>query len=311
VADLGADPHGIAVTPRHFAEQLDVLRHHHTTLALTTLGHALERGTLPRRGAVITFDDGYADNLTAAAPLLERADLPATVFVTTGFVGQHGECWWDTLERVLLEPGRLPGRLALAIDGTTCQWSLGPGADYSQDDYARHRGWTWRQGQPPTVRHRMFRELFEGLQPLEEAVRQPVIRDLREWAGTPETARPTHRTLTVEELVRLNAHPLIELGAHSVSHPVFRQASPARQREEIEESRSFLERTVGAPITSFAYPYGDPGGAASLVADAGFALACTTEAGLVFHGHDRFTLPRLFVGDWDGDEFARELGRWT
>jgi len=311
VADLEADPHGIAVTPRHFSEQLDVLRCHYTPLALTALGEALERGTLPRRGAVITFDDGYADNLTTAAPLLERADLPATIFVTTGYMGQHGECWWDTLERVLLEPGRLPDTVALRIDGTTFQRSLGPDADYTQEDHARHRGWTWRQGKPPTVRHQLFRELFEALQPLEEEVRRPVIQKLRKWAGMPEAARPTHRTLTIDELVRLNAHPLIELGAHSVSHPIFRRLSTARQREEIEGSRSFLERTVGAPIASFAYPYGDPGSAASLVADAGFALACTTEPGLVFRGHDRFALPRLYVGDWDGDEFARQLGRWT
>jgi len=311
VADLESDPHAIAVSPRHFGEQLEVLRRDYAPLGLTDLVHTLARGSLPRRGVVVTFDDGYADNLTTALPLLEQYEVPATVFVTTGYVGQSREFWWDTLERVLLLPGRLPSRLDLAIDGHTRTWSLGAGATYGQEDFERHRDWNWRLGQEPTVRHQLFGELFRRLQPLEEEVRRPVIHELQAWAGTPADERPSHRVLTAEEIVHLHASPLVEIGAHSATHPLFSRLPPARRTEEIEASKAFLEDTVGAPIPSFAYPYGDEAESAQLVAAAAFESACTTASDLVFGDHDPYRLPRLYVGNWDGDVFARHLRRWT
>lgn len=312
VTDLVSDPHATAVTPAHFDEHLDVVRTAFVPMTLQALVRAL-RDDLPlrRRAVVVTFDDGYADNLTTARPCLERYDVPATMFVTTGYVDQSRELWWDALERVLLRPGLLPDRLELCIAGAVCTWSLDPNVSYSEEDFERHRGWNWRRGKPPTMRHRLFRELFRKLQPLEEDVRRPIVRQLLAWANAPVDVRSSHRTLTTEEIVRLHASPLVEIGAHSVTHPVFARLSHTRRAEEIRASRAFLEERLGAPVTSFAYPYGNDAGSGPLVATAGFECACTTVADLVFRRQDPYRLPRLYVGDWDGDEFARQLGRWT
>ena len=75
---------------------------------------------------MVTFDDGYADNLWNAKPLLERYDVPAAVFVTTGYAGQDREFWWDELETLLLErAGRCRKRCTLNINGRHPSMAVG------------------------------------------------------------------------------------------------------------------------------------------------------------------------------------------
>src|SRR5215831_16190313 len=107
VAAIDSDPWSLCITPERFSEHLEVLRE---CMPIT-----LEQADLSGRyGAkrprvVVTFDDGYADNLYAAKPLLERFDIPATVFVVTGYVGQDREFWWDELEKIIFGSETLPG----------------------------------------------------------------------------------------------------------------------------------------------------------------------------------------------------------
>ena len=111
------DPWQLAVTPSHFAEHLEVIRRHGRPLAVRDLTRALADGRTPRRAIVVTFDDGYADNLHHALPLLERHDVPATMFIAAGCVGRLDGFWWDQLERLILTPGDLPPTLRLEIRG--------------------------------------------------------------------------------------------------------------------------------------------------------------------------------------------------
>src|SRR5262245_38128283 len=102
IADVPLAPWSMCVAPEHFAAHLLMLRQYAIPMSLNQLAHAYHAGNLPQRAVAITFDDGYADNLHHAKPLLERYGIPATVFVTTGYVGSTREFWWDELERVLL-----------------------------------------------------------------------------------------------------------------------------------------------------------------------------------------------------------------
>src|SRR5262245_40503041 len=203
VVALDPDPLPIGVSPQNFAEHLAVIRRFYRPLHLQGLVFCLEEGKLPERTVVLTFDDGYADNLYQAKPLLERYGVPATVFVTTGAMGQQQEFWWDELDRLLLQPGELPGKLHLAIGGEAYQWELGEGAHYSQAAYQRHRSWNTLRPENPTSRHELYRSLHRLLYRFGEAERQCALEQLRIWAGTRGECRQSHRTLSPNEVVDL------------------------------------------------------------------------------------------------------------
>ena len=128
VASPPSDPQLLAVPPSRFEEQLAALRAHFDPASLSGLAEALESGRRPA-GVVLTFDDGYGDNLHEALPLLERYDWPATVFVTTGYVGGAREFWWDELERILLVPSQLPDTLSLTVSGRRRTWDTRVSSD--------------------------------------------------------------------------------------------------------------------------------------------------------------------------------------
>lgn len=196
VAEVGLDPWSLCVTPQHFAEHLEVLQKHTRPMQLQQLTQALQDGKRLHQSAIITFDDGYADNLYNAKPLLERYNIPATVFVTTGGVGHEREFWWDELERLLLQPSVLPKTLHLSINGRNYQWELGEAAYYSEDAYQCHRCWHVDEEQDdPSPRHFLYRSLWQLLHPMLEGERLMVLDELLTWAGAEPVCRPTHRSL--------------------------------------------------------------------------------------------------------------------
>jgi peptidoglycan/xylan/chitin deacetylase (PgdA/CDA1 family) len=259
----------------------------------------------------VTFDDGYADNLYNAKPLLERHGVPATVFVTTGYLDRAEEFWWDELERLLLRPGRLPDTLRLRVNGRAFRWELGEAACCSAGAYRRQRGWNVLEGDEPGPRQSCFRLLCRLLRPLPEGQRRRVLGRLRAWAGAGRAGRPTHRPLTSQEVLGLAEGGLVEVGAHTVTHPVLAARPAAEQRAEIRRSKARLEEILARPVVTFAYPYGSredyTADTVAGVREAGFLCACSNFAGLAAADTGRFQLPRVMVMDWDGEAFARRL----
>jgi peptidoglycan/xylan/chitin deacetylase (PgdA/CDA1 family) len=313
VGEVGSDPWSLCVTPEHFAEHLEVMREFGCALGLPRLAKALRERKPLRRAIVVTFDDGYADNLYNAKPLLERYDIPATIFITTGCIGQEGEFWWDELDKLLLQPGTLPQTFHLSRDGDSCQWELGDAADYSEDEHRRYLKWTTYlvEKNDPTPRHRLYRSLYRLLRPLPEFERRKLLDELHTWAAADPKARPTHRVLSPDELLLLGEGRLMEVGAHTATHPALSALPIAMQRDEIYRSRVRLEEILGFPVTSFAYPYGSAYSkeTLTLVREAGFTCACSTLLDAVWRRTDPFQLPRVIVEDCDGETLARFI-RW-
>jgi len=312
VAELATDPQLLAVSPERFARQMEYLSKHCTVIRLRDL--AEPNGFEADRCVAVTFDDGYADNFVTAAPILRRYQVPATVFVTSGYVGTEREFWWDELERVLLQPSTLPSRLHLEVNGWVYERAFHESSRYSQEDYVRHQKWTVLDKTAPTVRHAVYRDLCKELRPLSDGARSAVLEQLRVWSGAEPGARQTHQCLSISQVKNLASEGLIEVGAHSVSHPVLSTLSINDQRAEICGSRDRLSTWIARPIGVFAYPYGTKGdytsATAAIVREAGFSLACANFTDVVMKREDLFQLPRVIVRDWDQDRFADALEHW-
>src|SRR5437773_7886298 len=308
------DPYLLGVTSQHSSEHLQTLRKYGQPMQLQQLVGVLRDGSLPRQAIIVTFDDGYADNLYHARPLLERYDIPATVFVTAGYIEQEREFWWDELERLLLQPGTLPEKLHVNVDGSSYEWNLGEVARYRQEEYEHHRHWNYGKDDKPTLRHHIFLSLYRLLRFLPEGKRQKVLKELEVWAGTKPTVRRTHRALLRDEVIHLVDGKLIEVGCHTMTHPILSSLPQLDQWNEIQGSKKHLEKLLERPVSSFAYPHGSRSDytpeTVAIVREAGFTCACSNSADIICRSSDPFELPRMQVEDWDSDELDRRLKEW-
>jgi peptidoglycan/xylan/chitin deacetylase (PgdA/CDA1 family) len=246
-------------------------------------------GRIPPRAVVVTFDDGYADNLLNMLPIAEEVGVPVTIFVSTGLLGTDREFWWDELERLFLTGRRLPPRLRLPWGEETLDW--------------------------PTDSSASIRKAYDGMHTLIKALipeeRESRLSALRAWAGANAAGRPSHRSLTHEELVSLARSPLVTIGAHTRSHTALSALSPERQRDEISGSKRELEALLSSEVPIFSYPFGEkrdytritPG----LCREAGFQAAYSNFYGQIFAPTDRFQIPRALVRNWSVEEFAKRM----
>lgn len=305
VASPRVDPWDLAVTPEHFQEHMEVLRWTARPLPLRSVVAAGAR-SLPERSVVVTFDDGYHDNLASALPVLELHRIPATFFLTGDTLGEGKEFWWDALARQLLHPPALPPELRIAIKGRERVFRL----DVSQRTVTGSRA-----GQPPAgPRERTYLDLWHELAGLHAQEREPIIAAIDAWSGSPGLGDHSHRTLSAAEVRNLADSEMVEIGAHTLTHARLSNLTQEEQRYEIIEGRRRLEAVVGRAVTSFSYPFGRPGDYSEttvrLVREAGFHSACANTQGGITPHTDLWRLPRVYVRDCDGRAFAELLLTW-
>jgi peptidoglycan/xylan/chitin deacetylase (PgdA/CDA1 family) len=268
----------------------------------------------------ITFDDGYHDVLTSAVPLLEQHEIPATVFLIADSVGSTQRFWWDELAEMLLLAGELPSSLELHVDSVELQVSLGDAAEYRGEDFARWRDWRPWVGPPPTERQSAYIRIWEALQRLPPTSIEIAMHQLRRWAGSARVPQRTRKSsdstpasVTIDRLeaLALAEGGLVEVGAHTMTHPSLSALDDEGQRGEIELSKSALESWVGSEVASFSYPYGRKRdyneATVALVKRAGFRCACAGFEGLVTDNTDPFQMPRVHVPNLSGAALQARL----
>ena len=304
------DPWRLCVTPSHFNEHLEVLARNWRVLSLRGLAEGLQEGGVPHRTVVLTFDDGYACSLLAGKPLLEKHDVSATLFVASGLVGKDEEPWWDELEAILLRPSSLPKELDLVIDGEVCHWDVNGAASAGAEEIAAHRT-TYPWEAAADSRLALYYAVWQALRRSSADARQAALRELRRWGRYEAPSRPTHRMLTYDEVVSVADGEAVELGSHTVTHPLLTALSAESQRAEMQECQQALSKLAGAPIDMFSYPHGEYDCTTLKIAsDLRFSCACTTTHETVTRGSGILELPRFQVEDWDGDQFERQLRQW-
>jgi len=315
VTELPTDPQLLCVTPSHFAEQLSALRKYYNPISLQKLTRDLKSDNVPPKAVIVTFDDGYADNFLEAKPLLDQFDIPATVFITSKSNDSECEFWWDELEKHILLPKIQPDKLQLTIHGKKYQWLKDD--SFSNEEAFSKSGQSWNilSNENPTFRQFLYRSLCETLRPIDNKTRINVLNDLVLWSDSDTRVRESHRALTEEEILKLSQSSLIELGAHTVNHPVLSAMTDKCQREEILHGKIYLEKIIDRSIYNFSYPYGTRSdytqNTVSAVKEAGFSCACSNYSGIVRKNTNIFELPRLVVRDWNGHQFEQQLKKWN
>jgi peptidoglycan/xylan/chitin deacetylase (PgdA/CDA1 family) len=302
VAEPPRDPWSLCVSRAQFAQQLRVLREWMHPIPLSALGAHLETRVFRRPRVAIAFDDGYADNLYEAAPLLRACGIPATMFVVSGAVRAGREFWWDELERIVFEPSSSRRSRQVEVQGRTVTWTIPENRMVVCDP------WQAWGDDTPTPAHGVYRELYGVLSVLPPEKRTTLLDDFIEQTGLDSAARATHRPLSCDELRELAGSPLIEIGVHTVSHPVLSRLPVARQAQEVLEATTDLESMTGLRMHQFSYPYGKRDhydrNTIEIVRSAGFDFAYVNEPGLAGVSVDRFQVPRVVVPALNGPEFA-------
>jgi peptidoglycan/xylan/chitin deacetylase (PgdA/CDA1 family) len=297
VAPPKNDPWGLAVSPAAFEAQMRWLKRRRTVLPLHEFAGLHDRGRLPRDAVAVTFDDGYACNKLVAAPILAANQVPATIFLTTGAISSPAEFWWDDLERIIA--GAQPGSVRLVVGSEYFAFQITDAV--SDESFGDNRA-------------AAHADLWRAMRELDAEARNAALVGLADRCGVGRSGRKTHRAMTRAELTDLARSPWISFGAHTVSHPPLSKLSAAEQRYEIEASRSACAALTGAEPAMFAYPYGDNNEeTVRLVREAGFTVAVTTEAGTVSKSAEMLRLPRIQIGDWSEDQFAKAIsspGGW-
>ncbi len=280
------DVFGLRVSLRNFSNQIEFISHERTPLPLDEFVNLMESGTLPFDAAAVTFDDGYADNLLIAKPVLDRYSVPATLFLATGLIGES-EFWWDRLERMILESATPIHEIGILLDNS--------GFALDSDAGLLHRG-------------AFFTILHKKLLNAPTQVREGVIDHLANKIQ-PRASDDIRRPLTEAEVRSLANDGLTSIGAHTVTHPWLPNLNPSELMSELSESKRVCEDLFGRPSCSFAYPFGAyDDDTREAVKAAGFTLACATIASPMLESSNRFALPRIQVKDWTADQLAQVMG---
>ena len=265
------------------AALLGYLRSQFDVLAMTDAMERLQaRGRSPRPGVVITFDDGFADNLQHLLPMLKAHRFPATVFVTSGTIGTRERLWFDEARRCIRETN----------------------ASEVQADFLD-------QSLPLATPQQRAMAADAVVERMKATVARPAeaVARLRAALGVAERlCDDAERMLTREELAALAADPLVTIGAHTVTHPVLARLSPEDAAREVEDSRAALAEIVGYQPAFFAYPNGKPGDVAPATVEhllaSGWRGAFTTVPEAAQAGCDPMWIPRLPLGTGSAERLA-------
>jgi peptidoglycan/xylan/chitin deacetylase (PgdA/CDA1 family) len=243
----------VSATPQQFERQMGYLAKWFHVISLNDVIAWLDgRRDLPPYAALITFDDGYLDNYTAAFPILRKYHFPALIFLTTAHIGTDAPFYWDLAAYCFSHTQR--DHLAFP-DGSIRQWS-----DQGQLD-------------------RVSTAWVEALKTLPQAEKEIHVQRLPEQLDVSIPARHFKKLMMDWGQVQEMQKSGIEFGAHTMHHPVLTRISLEEVREEVVGSKSRIEAELGETVLGFAYPNGQASDLSDrierMVAESGLRAAFT------------------------------------
>ena len=285
------DVYHLAVSPEHFEEQIRYLKEYFPILRFE------EDWKLPGdKGVVITFDDGYGDNYDYALPILERYQIPATVFVCTGYVGLGREYWWDDMARLLTQDVEYPKQFRL--EDTLYSYTWDTDSLEKRIDMIKSLHWILKMN-------------------FDIARAEWWLEQLRRWAGLGRGGRKDYLPMDMEQLKKMGSSQYITIGAHTVNHRSLGAQNRKSQEYEIGTSICCLKKILCREIQVFSYPFGSlvhfNQDTFEICKEKGIVKAASTVRGLWNEESNPYAISRMEVGDWDRYEFKKfveDCWRW-
>lgn len=271
------DPELISATPTQFEWQMRYLREHLNPVSLTKVIAHLDAGNpLPQSAVAVTFDDGFADTYRYAFPILKRYRIPATIFVSTGYVDSQEPFWFELAAYLVYRVS--PGALQV------------------------HDGRTFPNGESHNERTASLRQLQGILKDLPNFERVALIdRWTRAFSARIAHDTTFHSLPISWQQIHDMASCGIEFGSHTVTHPNLTRLPDQELFQELSESKRSLETHLQRPIESLAYPIGTLSAFDQRVTSAtertGFKLGVTYLSGAnLMKQFSRFELHRHGIG---------------
>ena len=271
----------VSATPCEFSLQMDYVKDHFNVINCEHLVSYL-RGEkeLPPHAAIITFDDGYHDNLSNAYPILKERNLPAIIFLATAFIGKDEPFYWDYVSYCFYHTTRRQAHLPLIGD---CSW-----VDEHSRDLIMHR---W----------------METIKRIPETQKQDCVSQIGKILEVVVPERAFDKLYLNWDQVRVMSESgLIEFGAHTVSHPILTRIPIDQAEYEIRESKKKIEEETGKTVTALAYPNGGQADFSQAVMqaaeDAGIKVAFSLLSGPTRYAtvkKNAFAVRRTFLAYYD------------
>ena len=267
-----------------FEKQMEYLSHHTSVMSLRELTRRIEEKTLLPRSAAVTFDDAFKNVHDAALPILKKYQIPATFFISTGYVGTQRLVWADRLE-YLINHARSEA-VELKPDDQKIHLPLTT-KDQKIDAVTRIKAWLKSVG--PKARYAFLDELAQSTH-----------------APAYQGGIPDYENLDWNDVKNLDAPPHYEIGGHTVNHEILSYLDPEPLKFEIKQCLRDLQNAAGHPIDLFSYPEGQSPHFNNHVIETlkayGVKICPTAISGVNEEGQDPFHLRRIMVG-FMGEKF--------
>ncbi|WP_196138887.1 polysaccharide deacetylase family protein [Aliikangiella sp. G2MR2-5] len=222
----------VSASTDEFEKQVKYVKRHFNPISMEQLVASLEQGeSLPERPLLITFDDGFDDNYYNAFPILKKHQVPATIFISTGYLGTKDIIWFDKFVRII---------------NAAC------GERWQIKKFSRE----YEIPVDEMSRRKVAALLLREMKRLSNPEREAVMLQLSEKYESKISDRLKSQMMTWEQVVEMN-EDVISFGSHTVSHPILARLNSQALRFELGQSKKDIEDKLTTEASSISYPDGN------------------------------------------------------
>lgn len=287
-SQYGADLELISASVEDFDWQMSYVKKNYNVISFSQLVNAQDKAEdLPENSLIITFDDGFDDNYTNAFPILKKYSLPATIFISTGYMAKKETFWFDWVVYVV----KKIKQKKLVLDDGKISFDLA-------DDVHQ--------------RQLVGEKLLEYLKTIDNKRRKAILDELEIISNMKMSdGCPFSRPLSWQQVKEMSENN-IEFGSHSVNHPILSKLSDDDLMRELSESKKHIEDMLGVNCLSIAYPVGGESAYSmkvmKFVHQIGYKMAASYKHGVSSEIEDeRFQLKRLHVERYTSREYFASM----